>query len=81
MTFYIPANQTVSFSVYSNAVAIETRLSNDFLASQAKRINRAFDNGEPVWMIADELRMVHQTAPTWKPTKTPRALARRVVRA
>lgn len=42
-----------------------------------QRIGVAFDMGEPVWMIADELRL-RLSAP--KPTKTPREMAVRVVR-
>ena len=41
-----------------------------------QRIAVAFDMGEPVWMIADELRL-RLSAP--KPTKTPREHAIRIV--
>lgn len=81
MTFHVPANQTVSWSIYKQNIAVETGLPNDFLASQGKRIARAFEYGEPIWMIAAELKICHETLPTWKPGKTPRQLAVRVVRA
>lgn len=80
MTFSVPKNQPVSRTVYGIAVQEACRLPHDFMKANAARIDRAFDAGEPVWMIVDELKMVHATKPTWKPTKTPRALASRVVR-
>ena len=40
------------------------------------RIAAAFDMGEPVWMVADELKL-RASAP--KPAKTPRQMATRVV--
>lgn len=78
--FAVPGNQAVSFTVYSQAIANETRLTHEFLSANARRIERAFDMGEPIWMVAAELRLVAETAPV-RPTKTPRDLAIRVVRA
>ena len=78
MCFHVPANQTVSYSVYSQAIGCESRLTHDFLAKHGARITRAFNAGEPIWMIVAELKMVHETTLTWVPTKTPRALAKRV---
>lgn len=80
MSFYVPANQTVCWSVYNQAIANESHLSHEFLKQQAKRIHRAFDHGEPIWMIVAELQMFWDALPTWKPEKTPLQLAKRVVR-
>ena len=60
MSYRVPENQTVSFSVYCQALAqkgLDTR-------KHANRIERAFDMGEPLWMIESELRMVDETEPT-----------------
>jgi len=59
MSFHVPANQTVSFSVYNQAIAHDTGLPHEFLKANAHRIHRAFDHGEPIWMIVVELNMVH----------------------
>jgi hypothetical protein len=63
MSFHVPANQSVCWSVYKAAIAEQTRLPNDFLQAQMPRINKAFDRGEPIWMICDELKIVYQTRP------------------
>lgn len=77
----VPANQTVSFTVYSQAIGIESRLPHDFLTAQMKRIERGFDHGEPISMIVEELKLVHSLTATYGPTKSARCLAVRVVRA
>ncbi len=80
--FHVPANQTVSWSVYRQAVSIESCLPDDFIRSRLNRIERAFDAGEPIWMIVAELQMVHGIVahPSYRPaTKTPLQLAKRVV--
>lgn len=81
MTFSVPSNQTVSRTVYGHAVANSALLPNEFMRAHAARIDRAFNAGEPVWMIADELKMVHSLGGTRQRHKTPRELAARVVRA
>lgn len=80
MSFSVPANQTVSRTVYGHAVENGASLPHDFIRSQVGRIDRAFAAGEPVWMVVDELKMVHSLGPVRRPHKTPRALAVRVVR-
>jgi hypothetical protein len=81
MSFSVPTNQTTSRTVYGIAVAEACRLPHDFMKTQIARIDRAFQYGEPIHMIVEELKMVFAIRPTWRPTKTPRALAARVVRA
>jgi hypothetical protein len=76
----IGQNQTVSPVVYGIAVRQEANLPNDFIHANRHRIDRAYAAGEPIWMIADELRMIYQTRPVHKPMKSPRALASRIVR-
>lgn len=79
MSFYIPDNQPVSWTIYNQAISVESKLPHDFLASQKKRIHRAFDHGEPIWMIVDELQMVFKIKPERR-EKTPLQLAIQVVR-
>lgn len=74
----IANNQQVSPGVYSRTVQDQASLPNEFMKAQAARINRAYAAGEPIWMIVAELKMVFETQPNWKPTKTPRALAKSV---
>lgn len=80
MTFAVPNNQPVSLTIYRNAVAEACRLPHDFIASKASRIERAFDMGEPVHMIVDELKLLYTLRPLHKPMKSPRALAVRVMK-
>ena len=54
MSFHVPENQTVCFAVYNQHLdhaGLDTR-------KHAKRISRAFDYGEPLWMVEYELRMI-----------------------
>lgn len=71
-------NETTTFILYKHNAIVEAGVS----ASQAEafdhRIHSAFEMGEPVWMIADEIKL-RCNAP--KKAKTPRELAVRVVRA
>ena len=76
----IGSNQTVSPVVYGIAVRQEASLPNDFIHVNRYRIDRAYNAGEPIWMIAAELKMVFETRPIHKPMKTPRALAIRTTR-
>jgi len=78
-TDIIGANQTVSLGVYSRTVAEDCRLPNDFVLANAVRIHRAYAAGEPIWMIVEELKLVHAMQRP-APTKTPRQLAAKVVR-
>jgi len=79
MSSLIHPSQTVSPGVYSMAVQNACSVPHDFIAANAARIDRAYRAGEPVWMIADEIRMVFETRPIHRPMKTPRMLAQRVV--
>jgi hypothetical protein len=79
-SFHVPANQTVSYSVYLQAVSVECCLPLEFMRSKARRIEQAFDAGEPIWMICAELRMIHGVVGDYRPTKTALQLAKRVVR-
>jgi hypothetical protein len=80
MTLTVPVNQSVSWTVYLQAVGNESRLPHSFIQEQMKRIERAFDHGEPIHMIVEELKMVFAIRPMWSPTKTPRQLAKRVMK-
>lgn len=71
----IANNQQVSPGVYSRTVQDQSALPIEFMRANAIRIDRAYVAGEPIWMIVAELKMVFETQPNWKPTKTPRALA------
>jgi hypothetical protein len=74
----IASNQQVSPGVYARTVQDQAALPHAFMKANAARIDRAYAAGEPIWMIVAELKMVREVQPTWTPTKTPRALARRV---
>jgi hypothetical protein len=80
MSFHVPENQTVCWTVYKQAVAQESGLTGEFLAKEHARIARAFEYGEPVWSIVLELKLVDELSGMMKPEKTPLQLARRVVR-
>lgn len=75
----VPANQTVSFGIYSQTIQNACPFPHDFFRANAARIQRAYDHGEPLWMIIDELKLVHSMRRP-APTKTPRQLAAKVVR-
>lgn len=51
----------------------------EWFQSQMPRVAKAYDLGEPVWMIADTLAFFAQGVAASR-TKSPRALAQRVVR-
>lgn len=77
--FHVPANQPVSFTIYSQTVARDAALPNDFLATQSTRIQSAFDMGEPISMLVEEMKLRFQLR---RPpaTRTPRQFATRIVR-
>lgn len=81
MTFAVPNNQPVSLTIYRNAVAEAARLPHDFMVTMKGRIELAFNVGEPIHMIVDELKLRYSLRPLHKPMKSPRELALRVVRA
>ena len=76
----VPANQTVSFTTYIQAVGNSAGVPADFLRSMDKRITAAFDMGETVQMIVDEMKLRYRMSAI-RPTKTPLQLAARFVRA
>lgn len=75
----IAANQTTSLGVYLISVQNAARCSHEFFAGLLPRIERAYEMGETVEMIADEISLRFSLR---RPaaTKTPRALAARFVR-
>lgn len=74
--FATATNETTQFVFYRSMVAEVANVSIETLDQFRNRVNAAFDMGEPVWMIADEIKL-RAAAP--RKTKTPRALAVRVV--
>ncbi len=69
MSFHVPENQTVSFTVYCQTIAnkgFDTR-------KHGEHISKAFDRGEPLWMVTEELKLIEYYAP--KPTRTPLQIA------
>ncbi len=79
MTTIIPENQSVSYGVYLRSVADQSGLPHEFLKEQAVRIERAYDMGEPIPMIVEEMKLRHAMRPA-KRHPTPRQAAVRVVR-
>jgi hypothetical protein len=75
----VPANQPVSFTTYLGAINTALPVPKAFISAHLDRISNAFDMGEPIAMIIDELKLRWQiTRGKWQ--KTPRQLAARVVR-
>ena len=64
--------QTAPFIVYKQLVLAQTGLSVALLDQFRTRLGQAFDMGEPVWMIADEIKL-RVAAP--RKHKTPKQLA------
>lgn len=71
------SRETTIFTHYRAMVIDALGCTVDEASRFRERISAAFDMGEPVWMITDELRL-RISAP--KPTKTPLEMAVRVVR-
>lgn len=76
--FAVPANQTVSLTVYRQAVQNALPVPYNFLKQNDVRIERAFTYGEPIHMIVEELKMLWGMG-TYR-SKTPGQLAARRVR-
>ena len=75
----VPANQSVSFTTYLHAITSAVQVPHAFISAHLDRISNAFDMGETVAEITEELKMRWQiTRGKWH--KTPRQLAARVVR-
>jgi hypothetical protein len=70
-------NQTVSRGVYGTAIR-QLPIPEDFIAAQAARIDSAYEAGEPLWMICDEMMLRYQHRP--QHSLTPHEAAIRVVR-
>ncbi len=73
----IGPNQSVSRGVYGMAIrnALPT-VPDSFIAAHIVRIDLAYDFGEPIEMIAEELRFRYEHRP--HPEKTPLQMAKRV---
>lgn len=69
--------ETMPFVHFKSNVIAAAKVTFEQANAHCARISAAFDMGEPVWMIAEEIKL-RTSAP--KPTKTPRQLALRVVR-
>lgn len=79
MTGVVPENQTVSFSTYVSAVSLECiEVPWEFMRKYADRICRAFEMGEPISMMAEEINLRWELTGKYKPHKTPRQLAQSV---
>lgn len=76
MTRNAATNQTSPFHLYKHWVAEAAGVTVETLDRFAARLHAAFEMGEAVWMIADEINL-RAAAPT--KTKAPRELAVRVV--
>jgi hypothetical protein len=77
---HVPENQTVSWSVYWPSCIREAGVTVEDAARFQPQMLRAFNFGEPVWSAALELAMLVETNATYRPEKSPLALAKRVVR-
>lgn len=67
-------NQTCPFHIFKSEVAAASGLSIDRL--HLGRLHAAYDAGEPVWMVADEMKLRAETLlPPVKPYSLPRMAA------
>lgn len=73
------ANQPTTFTYWFQSVCNAASLPHQFIQAHMGRIERAYDFGETPEMIAEEMR-VRYSLVGHRPTKTPRQLAKRVVR-
>lgn len=73
-------NQPVSYGVYLMAIVDACNIEQDFIDRHLPRIHLAYKMGEPIAMIADELKLRYSLRRP-APTETPRQLAVRVVRS
>lgn len=80
MSFAVPENQTVSWSVYWPSVVHEADVAVEDACRFMKQMLRAFDHGEPIWSAALELAMLVDANRYYRKEKSPLQLARRVVR-
>jgi hypothetical protein len=77
MTGIVPENQTVSFSTYVSAISCACiEIPWEFVAKHADRICRAFEIGEPIPMMVEEIKMRFEERPRGTFTKTPLQLAK-----
>lgn len=80
MSFAVPANQTVSWSIYWPSVIREADVTVEDAARYSDKIMKGFDVGEPIWMAALTLKQYVELNAGYKREKSPIELARRVVR-
>jgi len=77
MTGQVPSNQTVSFSTYVSAVSLGCiEVPWDFMRKHADRICRAFEMGEPISMMIEEINLRWEVARKHTPHKSPLQMAR-----
>ena len=80
MTFQVPVNQSVSWSIFWPSVVNEAEVTIDEAERFKMQIMKGFDMGEPIWMAALTLKQYVELNRDYKPEKTPLELAKRVVR-
>lgn len=69
--------ETTTFILFKDYVTVAASVSVEDADRFLSRISAAYDMGEPVWMVAEEIRIRASAPPR---AKTPRGLAVRVVR-
>jgi hypothetical protein len=74
----IGKNQSVSRGVYGTSIRTGSNLPEDFIAAHTDRIDRAYEMGEPIKMIVEELKFRYEHRPHLE--KTPAQMAVRRVR-
>jgi len=79
MSNLIGPNQTVSRGQYGRYVRDALNIPEEFIAAHAVRIDLAYTMGEPIAMLADELKFRFEHRRRHTPTKSARSLAVRVV--
>lgn len=75
----IGQNQPISRGQYGRVIRDMAVLPEIFIAANSARIDRAYAAGEPLWMIVDELKMIHSLGEKRLALKSPRDHAVRVV--
>lgn len=70
---------TTNRQQYGMNVRNAANLPEDFIRTKTARIDLAWQTGEPPEMLADELRLLYSLRRP-APTKTPRQLAKRIMR-
>jgi hypothetical protein len=74
MSGQVPSNQSVSWTPFFQAVCNGCGLPHDFVSRHIDRIERAFDMGETIEMVVEEMRMRFEERP--RARVTPLQMAR-----